>query len=100
MRKKYGPGEIKLRQAISRRRAEQQPHPAVSTVDLFNILCDHFSEEELKTFCFFTLSLDYEALPGDGKRSEAREIIAHYLRADTLDKLAHAIREQRPDLAI
>ena len=64
---------------------------------LRRILVERFSLEELRTLCF-DLSIDYDALGGEGKEARARELIAHLQRRSQLDQLTNYIRQHRPDI--
>ena len=64
---------------------------------LRRILVERFSLEELRTLCF-DLSIDYDALGGEGKEARARELIAHLQRRRQLDQLTNYIRQHRPDI--
>lgn len=76
--------------------------PRESRVDFSNrsrlreILNRHFSEGELRTLCF-DLGVDYEDLPGRGKTSKARELIAYLERRGRLQDLIKIGQLQRPD---
>jgi hypothetical protein len=61
------------------------------------MLVERFSLEELRTLCF-DLSIDYDALGGEGKEARARELIAHLQRRNQLDRLTSYIRQHRPDI--
>jgi len=64
---------------------------------LRRMLVERFSLEELRTLCF-DLSIDYDALRGEGKEALARELIAHLQRRLKLDQLTSYIRQHRPDI--
>ena len=64
---------------------------------LRRILVERFSLEELRTLCF-DLSIDYDALGGEGKEARARELIAHLQRRRQLGRLTSYIRQHRPDI--
>jgi CheY-like chemotaxis protein len=66
-------------------------------VYLHDILCARFSEEELRTLCFY-LRIDYDSLPGQGKESKARELIEFLERRGRIDELIQAGQKQRPDI--
>lgn len=62
---------------------------------LRQILVEHFSESELRDLCH-DLGIDYESLPGDGKSSKARELVAHFERRGQFSKLVDACYLLRP----
>jgi len=64
---------------------------------LFQILCDHFDLEELRTLCFH-LSVEYDDLRGEGRSAKARELIKFMQRTDQLDLLEDTIQQLRPDI--
>jgi hypothetical protein len=64
---------------------------------LRRMLVERFSLEELRSLCF-DLSIDYDALGGEGKEARARELIAHLQRRRQLDQLTSYIRQHRPDI--
>src|SRR5215510_2782237 len=64
---------------------------------LRRILVERFDLEELRTLCS-DLSIDYDALRGEGKEARARELIAHLQRRRQLDQLTSYIRQHRPDI--
>jgi len=61
------------------------------------MLVARFDLEELRTLCS-DLSLDYDALRGEGKEARARELIAYLQRRRQLDRLTSYIRQHRPDI--
>ena len=81
MTRARGPGEQALHDVLSR--LDMVPNPCPK-IQIFSTLCDRFSEEELRTLCFF-LEVDYNSLPADGKAGKARELVLHYL--DDLETL-------------
>jgi len=64
---------------------------------LRRILVERFDLEELRTLCF-DLSVDYDALGGEGKEARARELIAYLQRRRQLDQVTSYIRQHRPDI--
>lgn len=71
--------------------------PPPSLIELRRLLLDAFDYEELRTLCF-DLSLDFDALNGEGKGKAAkvREIILHMQRRPQgLERLITAIRNER-----
>ena len=77
-----------------------QSPPADATAHasaLRRILVERFNLEELRTLCF-DLSIDYDALRGEGKEALARELIVHLQRRLKLEQLTTYIRQHRPDI--
>lgn len=56
-----------------------------------------FNEEELRALCF-SLSIDYNDLPGNGKSSKAREIAQYLKRHNLISKLLEIGVQLRPDI--
>lgn len=67
-------------------------------VRLWRLIDEHFNDGELRGLCF-ELGIDYESLPGEEKRSKARELVAACERAGRIPELVQAGRQQRPRLA-
>ena len=63
---------------------------------LRDVLVSYFSDGELHDPCF-DLGIDYESLPGEGKTSKARELVAYCQRRDRLPELEAACRHLRPN---
>lgn len=63
---------------------------------LRSALAQSFDVQELKTLCF-DLGIDYDALPGNGKDSKAREIVAWFARRNQTDRLVQAVYKRRPN---
>jgi len=57
-----------------------------------------FDENELRDLCF-DLGVDYESLPGEGKRAKVRELIVYLERRGRLPELVKMGRELRPDVS-
>ena len=97
------PGPVRGTQLSSsspRQDTTQVPPAAEATAHasaLRRILVERFDLEELRTLCF-DLSIDYDALRGEGKEARARELIAYLQRRRQLDQLTSYIRQQRPDI--
>jgi hypothetical protein len=97
------PGPVRGIQPVSsspRQDTTQVPPAADATTHasaLRRILVERFDLEELRTLCF-DLSIDYDALRGEGKEARARELIAHLQRRRQLDQLTSYIRQHRPDI--
>jgi two-component system response regulator AtoC len=64
---------------------------------LLQVLSDRFDEGDLRTLCF-TLEIDYEILPGQGKRDKARELIQYLERRERISDLVEAGKQLRPDI--
>ena len=62
---------------------------------LWNILVEHFTDDELETLCF-QLDIDYDGLDGAGKMGRARELIRYCENRNRLSDLIDAIRSARP----
>lgn len=67
------------------------------SVELFEILKDRFSEEDLRTFCFY-LSVEYDNLPASGKANKAREMVLYCKRQKQLEKFIEIGTQFRPDI--
>lgn len=62
-----------------------------------DLLDAHFSEGDLRDLCF-DLGIDYESLPGEGKRARARELVAYADRRARGAELLAACRRLRAHL--
>ena len=60
---------------------------------LRQVLEEKFDEEEIRDICF-DLQIDFEDLPGEGKK--AREVVAYFQRRDRLGELSTIIIQLRP----
>lgn len=56
-----------------------------------------FNESELRDLCF-DLGLDYDDLPGAGKKDKARELVAYYHRRGRIGELVQACLRRRPGI--
>jgi hypothetical protein len=65
--------------------------------DLHQKLSAYFDDGELKTLCF-DLDVTYDDLPGDGKASKARELVAFMGRRDRIPELVAECEKQRPNV--
>ena len=99
----HHPGSVRGTQlgSSSPRQDTTQVPPAADapahTSALRRILVERFSLEELRTLCS-DLSIDYDALGGEGKEARARELIAHLQRRRQLGQLTNYIHQHRPDI--
>lgn len=77
--------------------AMSQPPPdnAVDPVAALYFIDRRYSLDELKTLCF-ELGVDYDNLPGEGKRGKARELILHESRRRGLTRLAALLEREHP----
>jgi hypothetical protein len=64
---------------------------------LRKLLVEYFNLGELQTLCF-DLDVDYDSLPGEGKASKARELVAYLGRRGIISKLVRIGKQQRPDI--
>jgi len=65
-------------------------------VKLRQILDRCFDEGELRTLCF-DLAVDYDDLPGEGRRNKARELVIYLERRGRIPKLARIGARRRPN---
>ena len=65
-------------------------------IKLHRILADRFSKGELRTLCF-TLGVDYDDLPGEGKSDKARELIVYLEHRGRIPELVETGEQLRPD---
>lgn len=56
-----------------------------------------FNESELRDLCF-DLGLDYDDLPGTGKKDKARELVGYYHRHGRIGELVQACLRRRPGI--
>jgi len=70
--------------------------PKIDQSQLRELLIASFNDDELHTLAF-DLGVDYEALPGSGKK--ARELIEYFQRRANLAELLAACRRLRPNFA-
>lgn len=73
------------------------PPQMVDRVELHRILDNRFSEEELRTLCFY-LSIDYEDLPSNGQTNKARDLLQYLERHNRLPDLITIGKQIRPDI--
>ena len=64
-------------------------------IKVYELLIEHFNEEELKTLCFY-VGEDYESLPGKGKEAKARELVHLCQRKHLFSQLKDEVIKQRP----
>ena len=57
-----------------------------------------FNESELRDLCF-DLGLDYDDLPGAGKKDKARELVGYYHRRGRIGHLVQACLHRRPGIS-
>lgn len=67
--------------------------------ELHRLLDSHFNESELRDLCF-NLDVDFENLPGIGKKDRARELVLHSRRYALTEALLTELIEIRPDLRV
>lgn len=65
---------------------------------LYRLLDASFSKDELRELCF-EMFVDFDSLPGDGKKAKARELVSYCQRHGGLMELTLRFREKRPHLA-
>jgi hypothetical protein len=69
--------------------------PTIDLSALNNAIRKAFNESEVFDICF-SLGIDYESLPGDGKDNKVRELILFCNRTKTLPNLLAAVQRLRP----
>ena len=67
--------------------------------DLYTVLEERFSREELRILCS-NLDVDFDDLHGGSNDSKIRELISFMLRRGRLNDLAHAIDSMRSDALV
>jgi len=88
-------GEGNGRRPAPNRAAENADHAYL--VRLANILNTRFSLSELNTLAFY-LSIDFDELPGEGKRRKAEELVKYLNRHQRLDELVKIGQQQGSDI--
>ncbi len=68
------------------------------SITLFETLGKHFSEQELKTLCFY-LDIDYDDLPGEGREDKARELVKCIKRHGRVHEFVEIGQKRRPDIS-
>ena len=64
---------------------------------LFDILCNRFDLEELRTLCFL-LDVSYDGLRGEGQTAKARELVRHAQNRELFPLLVEEGKGLRPDV--
>lgn len=64
---------------------------------LYQKLNHHFDEEELRTLCF-SLQVEYDTLPAQGKSNKARELVNYLARRDRISELLQLVQVERPSI--
>jgi hypothetical protein len=78
--------------------ASKPPTSASDPIDLVHLhqlLAQTFSLEELRTLCF-TLNVDFDDLPGEGKEAKARELVTYLERRGRITDLIAKVKHERP----
>ena len=68
------------------------------SITLFETLGKHFSEQELKTLCFY-LDIDYDDLPGEGREDKARELVKYIERHGRIHEFVEMGKRVRPGIS-
>lgn len=68
-------------------------------LQIHQLLVQHFDEQEIKQICF-TLHIDYDNLPGEGKTNKARELVLYFERRGSLQTLKSEIIHHRPNVLL
>lgn len=66
--------------------------------EIYKIVTQLFSEEELKTLCFH-LGVEYDSLPSIGKSNKVRELVLELNRQGNLHKLKQEVLRERPHIS-
>jgi hypothetical protein len=66
-------------------------------IQLYQILSQRFSEQELRILCFF-VGLEYDDLEGKGRAGKAMELITYFERRHQLSRLVEAVVQTREDI--
>lgn len=69
----------------------------MNRIQLLDTLEAKFNDNELRRLCF-TLQVDYESLPGQGKAAKARELVLHCERLERYPELLAVVQQARPQL--
>jgi nucleoside phosphorylase len=69
--------------------------PPAQLTQLRQSLVDHFNDQELRDLCF-DMDIDYESLPGEGKASKARELVAFCERRGQISELEQRVEPGSP----
>lgn len=67
-------------------------------IKIRRILVERFDDEELRTLCF-DLGVNYDNLPGKGRKGKARDLVAWLDRHRQIGNLVKVARQHRQDIA-
>lgn len=84
--------------AASPQPISQTPSGSVDLVRLHENLAHYFSAEDLQTLCF-GLNVDFDDLPGEGKRAKARELVMYMERRGRTADLISRAKKDRPHVS-
>jgi hypothetical protein len=82
-----------VRQPLAKQKATKG---GARLIDLREMLDTSFNDADLRDLCF-DLGIDYESLPGEGKASKARELVAYAQRRGRIGELESAVKRLRPN---
>ncbi|MCB8949065.1 MAG: hypothetical protein H6653_13715 [Ardenticatenaceae bacterium] len=71
--------------------------PELDKIILLSTLNERLSDDEIRTICF-SLDIEYDNLPGEGKIGKLRELIMQLERRRQVSKLKTVILQLRPDI--
>lgn len=71
----------------------------VNMAKLREFTANYFNETELRDLCF-DLQVDYESLPGQGKRDKARELVAFMERRERIDEFLLLCYQRRSNIKV
>jgi hypothetical protein len=76
--------------------ARSIPRP-VDPVMVQQLLVEYFSLEDIRTLCF-EMGVDFDDLPGEGKKGKSRELVIYCRNRAMVDKLVNKIRAARSEM--
>ena len=90
-------GEISIRGRVAI--GDQPSQEQINQTELRKILIDHFNDDELRDLCFdldrSCIGIDYDDLPGEGRRGKVRELIKYAKRHNCITELVKMCRDLR-----
>jgi hypothetical protein len=76
---------------------DENPNQKINVNKLYQLVTQHFSQEEVKGLCF-ALDIDHEIIPPIGKFHYTRELINLIKRHNRLTEFLQKCREERPSV--